>query len=169
VPLAAEGEFALSREQLETALTKKFVARSDRVTTPGGDHDLYVWLADVAAQQLDGAALEKYAPKAEETALRCGHRLYQAIAHRAWGVTHRLAARYAEAEAQMNKALALFNELDTRWQLGRTLLECGELAKAQGHAGRARDYFSRALTAFEFMGAEPMVSHTHAQLATLPA
>ena len=164
----AEGEFALGKEQLETALHKKMIARADRISTPGGDHDLYAWLADIAVQQRDEAALRQYAPKAEESATGLEHRLYRAIAHRAWGVAHRLAGEYTDAEARLNKALALFTELETRWQIGRTLLECGELAKAQGDLSRARSYFGRALTAFEFMRAEPMVGRTRAILATLP-
>lgn len=104
----AEGELALVRQILETALQ-----------TPSewiGDHDLYASLADAAAQQRDEAALRQYAARAEETARQYEHTLYEAIAHRAWGVTHRLADDYAAAEVRLLQALDLFHSLQTRWQ-----------------------------------------------------
>lgn len=124
-------------------------------------------LADVAAQQRDLAALRKYAPLAEETATRYGNILYQAIAHRAWGVAHRLAGEYAEATARLNQALELFQGLNTRWQIGRTLSELGELAVACAEAAAARDYFSRALAAFEAMKAAPDAARVRAALEAL--
>src|ERR1051325_5930371 len=103
----AEGEFALVQKHLEQALQS---------TTPGfpevfniaswaGNHDLYVMLADTAARHGDEALLRQYAPLAEELAVRYGHRLYQAIAHRAWGVAHRLAGENDDAEARLHQAL----------------------------------------------------------------
>src|SRR3990172_1248948 len=139
----AEGEFALVRQHLEIALGK--------TAAWVGEHDLYAMLADAAAQQRDEAALRQYAPLAEEAATRYDHKLYQAIAHRAWAVAHRLAGEYAEAEARLNQALALFQELETRWQLGRTLAELGELALAQRETVSARGYFQRALDLFDSM------------------
>jgi len=67
----AEGEFALVRQILETALQ-----------TPSewiGDHDLYAMLADTAAQQRDEEALRHYAPLAEATAIRYGHMLIRRL------------------------------------------------------------------------------------------
>ena len=159
----AEGEFALVRQHLEAAL--------DRPTTLTGaicgDHDLYAMLADVATQERDEAALRKYAPLAEESAARYQHVLYQGVAHRAWGVAHRLAGDYAEAEARLNQALELFRRLETRWQIGRTLHELAELALARADTARARDYFSRALRAFEDMKAAPDTARTRAALESL--
>jgi tetratricopeptide (TPR) repeat protein len=155
----AEGEFALVRQHLEAALklSGQFV----------GEHELYTMLAEAAAQQRDEAALQQYAPLAEELAARYGHTLYQAIAHRAWGVLHRLTGRYAEAEARLNRALELFRGLDTRWQIGRTLFEFGELACAQNNTAWAHDYFSRALAAFEEMKAAPDAARTRVALESL--
>jgi hypothetical protein len=124
-------------------------------------------LADVAAQQRDLAALRQYAPLAEETAAQCGHELYQAIAHRAWGVAHRPAGEYAEAEVRLHQALALFQALDTRWQIGRTLFELGTLAAARAETPTVRDYYFRALTAFEDMRAAPDAARVRAALAAL--
>jgi len=152
----AEGEFALVRQHLEIALSKS--------AAWVGEHDLYAMLADAAVQQHDEAALRQYAPLAEEAAARYGHTLYQAIAHRAWGVAHRIAAEYPEAEARLNRALALFQGLDTRWQIGRTLFELGELAQTRGEAAGAREHFSRALTAFEELGAAPDAARARAAL-----
>jgi len=152
----AEGEFALVRHYLEIALSKS--------AAWVGEHDLYAMLADAAAQQRDEAALRQYAPLAEEAAARYDHKLYQAVAHRAWGVTHRLAGDYAEAEARLNQALELFRGLDTRWQIGRTLFELGELAAARGEAAVAREQLSLALTAFEEMKAAPDAARARAAL-----
>ncbi len=124
-------------------------------------------LADVAAQQRDLAALRQYAPLAEQLASRYDHVLYRAIAHRAWGVAHRLAAEYAEATGRLNQALESFQDLDTRWQIGRTLSELGELAVARAEAAAARDYFSRALAAFEAMKAAPDAARVRAALEAL--
>ncbi len=155
----AEGEFALVRQHLEAAL---------RTTDAEcGDHDLYAMLADAATQQRDQAALRQYAPLAEETATRYGHALYQAVAHRAWGVAHRLVGEYADAEMRLSQALELFHGLDTRWQIGRTLYELGALALARSNTAEARDHFSRALAAFEDMRAAPDTARVHAALETL--
>jgi len=156
----AEGEFALVRKYSEIALGK--------TATWIGEHDLYAMLVDAAAQQGDAAGLEQYAPLAEELAVRYEHKLYQAIAQRAWGVAHRLAGRAVEAEARLKQALELFETLDTRWQIGRTLFELGELAlRSPTENEAAREYFSRALSAFEEMGAVPDATRTREKLATL--
>ena len=101
-------------------------------------------LADAAAEQRDAQALAQYAPLAEELAARYDHKLYRAIAHRAWGVAHRLAGHYDESEARLHQALELFQALNTRWQIGRTLFELGELASARTESTAAPEYFTRA-------------------------
>jgi len=156
----AEGEFALVRQHLEIALGKSAFGFF-------GDHVLYAMLVDAAAQQRAAAALEQYAPLAEELAARYDHKLYQAIAHRAWGVTHQLAGRTVEAEVRLKRALALFETLDTRWQIGRTLFELGELALSRTENKAAREHFSRALAAFEEIGALPDATRSREKLAAL--
>lgn len=131
---------------------------------PSGDHDLYAMLVDAAMSQRDEPALRRYAPLAEETATRIDHKLYTAIAHRGWGVAHRLASEYAEAERRLNLALNTFAEMGTRWQSGITLFELGELMRAQGNSVAAREYFSSALVAFEAMRAAPDAARTRAAL-----
>ncbi len=155
----AEGEFALVRKYLEIALGK--------TATWVGEHDLYAMLVDAAAQQRDVAALGQYAPLAEELAARYDHKLYQAIAHRAWGVAHRLAGRTVDAETRLKQALELFETLDTRWQIGRTLFELGELELSRGKNAVAREHFSRALEAFEEMGALPDATRARDKLSAL--
>jgi tetratricopeptide (TPR) repeat protein len=132
-----------------------------------GEHDVLATLVDTAVLQHDEAGIRQYAPQAEELAMRYGHTHYQAIAHRAWGVAHRLAGEYAEAETRLKQALDLFNPLNTRWQIGRTLFELGELAAAQTNTAQAHDYFARALTAFEEMRAAPDMARTRAALEAL--
>jgi len=121
----------------------------------------------MAVLQRDEAGIRQYAPPAEELALRYGHMLYQAIVHRAWGVAHRLAGEYTESVARLTQALELFNGLDARWQIGRTLYELGELAAMQADTVRARDCFNRALTAFQDMRAAPDAQRTQAALESL--
>ena len=132
-----------------------------------GDHDIYATLVDMAVLQRDEAGIRQYAPQAEELAARYGHALYQAITQRAWGVAHRLAGEYPEAEARLNQALDLFSSLNTRWQIGRTLFELGELAAAQKNVAAAREYFGSARVAFEEMRAAPDVARTQAVLERL--
>jgi len=116
-------------------------------------------------RQRDEPALRKYAPLAETAAQRIGHRLYQAVAHRAWAVAHRLAGEYAEAGGRLNQALNLFQDLGTHWQIGRTWLELGELAAAQNELAQARDCFQRALDDFEALRATPDADRARAALA----
>lgn len=155
----AEGEFALGKQHLEAAL--------EGSGAWVGDHDLYAMLADVGVQQRDEAALRQYAPLAQETATRYGHTLYQAIAHRAWGVLHRLAGGNLASEDRLNRALELFRGLDTRWQIGRTLFELGELARVRKNWTSARGHYSAALVAFEEMRAVPDAERTRAALGSL--
>jgi tetratricopeptide (TPR) repeat protein len=163
LPLTAEGEFALVRQPLEKAL--KLFSRP--MKGRAHDHDMYALLADIAAQQHDLAALQLYAPLAEETATRYSHSLYQGIAQRAWGVAHWLAGEYVQADARLRHALELFQGLDTRWQMGRTLFVLGEVAVARSNRVEARDYFSRALVKFEEMKAKPDMARTRALLEQL--
>ena len=153
----AEGEFALVRHILEQALS-----------TPGewiGDHELYAMIVDAAAQQPDRQALLQYAPLAEAAARRYDHTLYQAIALRGLGVAHRLGGDYQEAEFRLQRALDLLEGLQIRWQIGRTLRELGDLARARNDTARARDYYTRALAAFEAMRAGPDIVRARALLA----
>lgn len=135
--------------------------------TPVTDNDLYAMLADVAVQQYDLEGLLKNAPMAEELSTRHGHVLYQAIAHRAWGTAHRLAGEYDRAETRLKRALELFQGMGTRWQLGRTLYEQGQLALARKNISTARDHFNGALVEFEKMKAVPHAEQVRAILSQL--
>ena len=162
----AGGEFALAKKQIEEAIA----ASSQPVKWGTGphEHDLYAVLTDIAAQQRDLAAIREYAPLAEQFAARDQHQLYLAIIHRAMAVAHRLAGEYADAASRSNQALDLFTKLGTRWQIGRTLIEFGELeADRQNHAS-AGEYFSRALVEFEALRAAPDADKTRQRLKNLP-
>jgi tetratricopeptide (TPR) repeat protein len=161
-PLTAEGEFALVREHLEIALSQPSIG-----WIAFGDHELYNLLADVATQQRDEAALQKYASLAEEFASRYDHKLYRAIAHRAWGVFYRLAGQYAEADERLIQALEIFRQLNTHWQIGRTLVEMGELEVARTDNAVAREYLSQALRIFEKIESVLDATRTHERLAAL--
>lgn len=161
-PLLAEGEFALVREHLEAALPQSTLA-----WRPRGDHDLYALLADTAVLQRDAAALRRYAPLAEAAALRHEHTLFLALAQRAWGVAHRLAAEYGAAAARLNRALALFQKVGAVWQVGRTRYELGELAAAQGDQRAAHARYTQALADFAALRAVHDIARTQAALAAL--
>ena len=127
----------------------------------------YFLMADLAVLQRDEAALRQYAPLAEEMALQDNHRLYEAGAHRAWGVLHQLTGEYAQAESRLNRALELFKEMETRWQIGRTLSELARLELAQANPAQAKQYYSQALVLFEQIGAKPDVERARKTIASL--
>lgn len=158
-----EGEFALTKDHLETMGKKPVSGRGILCN----ETELNFMLADLAVMARDEAALRQYASLAEETAVRDGHLLYQAAAHRAKGVMHRLEGEYTDAEARLNQALELFQKLETRWQIARTLYELAELAVVRTDPAEARDYFSRALSVFEEMEANPYVARTREALRSL--
>ena len=159
----AEGEFALVKDHLEAAGKMPVSSRGFLMN----ETERFFLLADLAVLERDAVALRQYAPPAEEMARRDGHILFQASAHRAWGVLHRLNGDYAEAEVRLNQALELFQGLETRWQIGRTFYELAELALARTETAEAHDYFSRALVAFEGIRAVPDAERTRAALASL--
>ena len=164
LPLMAEGEFALVKDYLEAASKKPLTTRG----LPINDTELYFMLADLAVLQRDEVALRQYAPLAEEMAVRDGHMLFQASAQRALGVLHRLTGDYVQAEDHLLQALQIFDVLETKWQLGRTLVELAELATARTDYAQARDYFVRALESFTEMGAKPDMERTQYALDSLP-
>jgi hypothetical protein len=162
----AEGEFALVRHHLEEGLPK--VGWPTEWGSMGSNLDVYALLVEAAVGRRDEAAIGRDAPRLAEMAAAVGHTLYQAIAQRAWGVAHRLSADPAAAEGHLQQALALFEQLDTRWQIGRTLFELGELARSQPAGNTAAPaYYSRALALFEELGAAPDAGRVRLVLAEL--
>ena len=130
-------------------------------------HIVYMMMADAAAQARDSAGLQRYAPKLEALALQDNHQPYLGIAHRAFGIAHLLAGQHVEAVKRLNKAMEIFAKLEFVWQIGRTYFEMGEVARSLADANRARDYFNRALTAFETIKAVPDSERTRAALGAL--
>ena len=136
--------------------------------TMAHDHEIYMILADTAVEMRDSSGLYKYAPLLEELANRDKHKLYLAIAHRAYGVAHRLEGKHAEAETQLKQALELFTKLGARWQIGRTLFELGELKLPQSEEkAKAIEYYSQALGSFQEIQALPNAERTRAALNSL--
>ena len=159
------GEFVLMKEHLEQAF-----ARSNAPLKWGSmptELELYVLLADSAAQQREESALREFAPILQELATRNGHKLYEAVAHRAWGVAHTLAGEYTAAQTRLEQSLTLLRAIDTRWQIGRTLYEFGDLASRHGDLPSARTYFSQALAHYEELRAAPYVERTRSRLALI--
>ena len=71
------------------------------------------------------------------------------------GTAYHFEGQYDQAEARSLEAVALFEGLDTRWQLGRTHFELGELAAVRSQPTQAKQHYATALTLFEEMGAMP--------------
>ncbi|MGW8224372.1 MAG: hypothetical protein ACWGOY_01480 [Anaerolineales bacterium] len=128
------------------------------------EHIVYMMLVDSASRAADESAIRKYTPRLEELAIRDDHKPYLAVAHRAWGIVHRLAGEYKKAAERLDSALSIFEELEMPWQTGRTLYELGELAMAQTEGGVAHGYFTRAQEMFEELGAKPDIARTTAKL-----
>ena len=147
VPYVARGEFASAKQFLTPSISKPNIPT--RWASIATDLDTYALLADIAVQERDIEALQKYAPQSEELAVRDNHRLYLGIAQRAQGVLHHLTGDYQEAHARLTSALKFFEELDARWQIGQTQMELGALARAQNDLTAAFEHFNQALTAFE--------------------
>ena len=164
MPLKAQGEFALVKQNLEHAIGT--AGQPVNFGTMAHDHEIYMILTDTAAELRDADALRKYAPALEKLAGRDHHRLYLAIAYRARGVERSLAGEHVEAENDLKQALGLFTKLGTRWQIGRTLFELGELSITQSTT-KARQYYSQALGSFEEIGAGPNTERTRSALSSL--
>ena len=165
MPDQAESEFALVKEKLDPAL--KLSGQPVKRGTMAHEHIVYMMLVDSAARAGDETGIRSYVSRLEELATRDDHRPYLAVAHRAWGIAHRMAGEYTEAEVHLKQALEMFEELGSYWQIGRTLFALGELALSKSEIEAAGDYFSRALVAFEGMNAEPDISRTNAMLESL--
>jgi hypothetical protein len=161
----AEGEFALVKDKLEPALSLS--GQPVKRGTMAHEHIIYMMLSEAAAQVGDVNALRQYSALLESLAARDEHRPYQAIAHRACGIAHRLEGELDQARIRLAQAQSLFEELGFRWQLGRTLAEMAELELALSDQASAQDHLSRALAEFEAMGAGPDAERTRAALAKL--
>jgi tetratricopeptide (TPR) repeat protein len=131
------------------------------------EHAVNMLLVEAAALSADEAGLRRYAPRPEELSARDGHPLYLAIAHRGWGVAHRLAGERDQAEARLQQALELFEALAAGWQVGRTLFELAELERARSDRRAARQRLTRALEAFGSLGAAPDVERTKKALESV--
>lgn len=117
-------------------------------------------LVDTAVRNLDADKLQRYLPLAEEAARRYDHDLYIAIAERAWGNLHHLNGQPVDARDHLQKALSAFQELGTRWQVGRTYSDLGRLSADQGDITAANRFFLAALAEFESLGAAPDAART---------
>jgi tetratricopeptide (TPR) repeat protein len=164
LPLQAQGEFAQVKEKLERSmgLSGQPVKRG----TMAHEHIVYMMLVDSAATARDQNTILKYAPILEKLATRDDHRPYLAIAHRAYGIAHRLSMEYDHAESRLQHAFDIFEELDLPWQRGRTLYELGELAQIRNNHEISRQLFTQALQEFERLGATADVVRTKAVLET---
>lgn len=131
------------------------------------EHIVYSMLADAAAMAADEAGLRQYAPILEQLAGRDEHLPFLAVAHRAWGVAHRLAGEHDQAEARLQQASDLFQQMGAAWQVGRTQCELAELSLARSDRAAAIEHLHQALAAFEAQGAGPDIERTERLLAAI--
>ena len=162
MPLLAKGEFALVDQAMHTAREKS--VQPVKNGSMAHEHNMYMLLTEAAAQRGDASALQQYASMLEELAVRDNHRFYQAIAHRARGISHRLAGEFVESEARLNQAEQLFREYGAHWQLGRTFFEMGELGVARSDPDMARQRFAQDVGEFEAIQALPDLERTRAAI-----
>ncbi len=165
MPLQAEGEFALVQEELESAL--ELSGQPVKRGTMAHQHVVYMMLTDAAAQIGDREAINRYLSSLEPLAVGDDHRPYQAVAHRARGIAHRLESEFEEAENQLKMALELFSEFDADWQIGRTHCELAELELARSDQESAREHFKLASAKFEALQALPDLKRTRLALETI--
>jgi tetratricopeptide (TPR) repeat protein len=164
MPLAALGEFALVSKTLERALE----TAGQPVTggTMAHDHEVYMALTEAATESRDAEGLRRHASVLAELAGRDDHKLYLAIAYRGLGLAQHLEGKTSQAETMLHQALALFKEMNARWQRGRTLMELGALeASRRRKSGKAEEYFREALDMFEDLQAVPFAERARAALA----
>ncbi len=165
MPLQASGEFARVIENLEAALD--LAGQPVKRGTMAHRHIIYMMLADSAAQLQDATALKRFAAQLEPLAEQDEHRPYLAVAHRAWGIAHRLEGEYDKAQQRLAQALEIFEDLGTRWQAGRTWYEMAQLDLARSDEASAHDHYEQALAAFEGIKAVPAAKRTRAALEEL--
>ena len=110
----AEGEFALTTQALELALT----SQGEWI----GDHDLYAVLADAAALQRDEIALRRYAPLLEELRSAMGICSIRPLLTAPGGWHIGWPANSLPPSSGCNKPWRS-STAGTRWQLGRTHFE----------------------------------------------
>ena len=165
MPLQAEGEFALVKEKLEAALD--LPGQPVKRGTMAHKHIITMMLAEAAAQLPDPAALAEYAERLEELASQDSHKPYLAVAHRAWGIAHRLDGDHKQAKERLEKAMELFVEMEANWQIGRTHVEMAEVNLAGGEESKAAKHYSQALEFFEIIKAGPDYARTQAALADI--
>ena len=131
------------------------------------DLDLHAMAVDSAARSREEAELRKFLPIAEQAAAHANHDLYKGVARRARGVAHRLAGEWDQAADQLGAAAEEFRALETPWQIGRTLLELGEVERHRRNHDAAKGHYSEALAAFEGIGAVPDAARARNALEAL--
>lgn len=135
--------------------------------TMAHEHIVFSMLLEAAAQAADETALRACAPRLEQLAERDQHGPYLGVAHRAWGMAHRLAGEHKLSEQRLNKALGLFEAIPAPWQVGRTREQLALLAIDQSDPATARDHLTAAQSAYDELGAAPDLIRVQRMLETL--
>jgi len=159
MPLKAEGEFAQVKQFLDEGLS--------RITEINPDMVFYSLLVDTAVLEEDAKNLKEYTPRLLDQANQNGHKLFKAVALRSLAVADRLDGKYKPAQNQLEEAEAIFQDMETNWQLGRTYYEFGQLMVAQDNPAEAKKQFEKAVHCFESIGALPDAERTQFAIESL--
>jgi len=138
--------------------------RADEINV---DMIFYSLLIDTAALEEDLDKLKEYTPWLVSESGRHDHQLFQAVALRAQAVINRLGRNFKPARNQLQDAVSAFETLETNWQLGRTYMELGSLARAQNDQGSAGQHYQTAMDFFESLSAIPDLQRARQALDSL--
>jgi len=103
-----------------------------------------------------------------ELARRSGGPWALAVAARCRGLLAAAKAEPAAASAAFGEALRRHGEIDRPFDLARTLLCVGRVARRARRKAEARDALERALELFERLGAQPWARAARTELARIP-
>lgn len=142
------------------------ISRSSEINP---DMILYSILVDTAVIEEDLEKLNEHTPWLENQAKRHGHKLFEAITLRAQAVANRLGHNHKQAVKQLKEAEVIFLAMDTKWQIGRTYYEFGNLYASQDNKAEAERYFEQAIECFELIDALPDAESTKAALKAILA
>lgn len=133
------------------------------------DIRFYSILVDTAVLEEDRKKIVDYLPWFEKEAKRHDHKLFQAVALRAKAVAARLEGKYKPAQEHLEQARTIFQEMDTRWQLGRTHMEFGRVYRAQDDHIHAKEHFQKAADYFAALDARPDRERAQAEMISPPS
>jgi tetratricopeptide (TPR) repeat protein len=151
----ATGHHREARSPLEDALTEyrrfQFV-------------ELEAWtlalLSEAALGNSKSGEAQEFAMHALELATRSGFQYVTGLAERSLGRVARANGSLDDAQHHLDKAVAIFQAIEARWELARTFLEAAAVAHGLGEEGGAVRHLSDAHRLFTEIGVSRYVERT---------